>query len=222
MSRGGFKITRVSDSAPQSPLEENKSNGDRVNWLDAFARQLEAVSNNPNTAVDAARTRNSQQSMLDQISSILNNKAHATVESKVQDYQDKTGLKEYLRRLSVVKDQNQKFASQLPSTFDTMSAQDKEDIVNFLRNKCETHHGNIQVPALVEEVSKTFRQRGLQPHHVNSNEFEKFVSDIIVECKKGNPSVQENNPNLGRGVGVDLQQSPETADVFQGMNPASK
>jgi coenzyme F420-reducing hydrogenase delta subunit len=216
MSRGGFKITRTS-------MGENS--GDRVDWLDSFARRIEEVSKLPVNAVEQARNRD-QRSMLDQISAIVSKQSkHSTVEAKVQDYQDKIGLKEYLKRMSLDKEVERKKIAQedideLPEYFNKFSDKIREDIKNFIRNKCDTHHGNIQVPALVEDVSKIFRQVGVQPQDVNDMQFEKYISDQIVKSKNKNPSTNEHNVNLGLGVGVnntDIDSS--NINIFEGLNP---
>lgn len=216
-SRGGIKITKVT---------MNKNSGDRVDWLDAFADGLESISKSPLTAVEQARARN-EQSLLDQISNIMSRKVInlSSVEDKVQEYQDKTGLKEYIRRMSVKEQERKKIAQEesvgeLPENFNKFSDKIKEDIKTFIRNKCETHHGNIQVPALVEEVSRTFRQVGIQPQDVNDMYFEKFVSDQIAKAKKQNQSYDEHHANLGLGVGVDNDHiDSANLDIFQGLTP---
>lgn len=218
MSRGGLKITRVT---------MGESRGDRVDWLDAFAKNIEEASKSPLNAVEQARARN-EQSLLDQISNIMSRKVRdaSSVEDKVREYQDKTGLNEYLRRMSAAKEAERKKTAQeesvgeLPESFNKFSDKIKGDIRTFIRNKCETHHGNIQVPALVEEVSRTFRQAGVQPQDVNDMHFEKFVSDQIAKAKQRNPSTNEHNTNLGLGVGVEHDNiDSSNLDVFEGLTP---
>ena len=218
MSRGGFKITKVT---------MGEGSGDRVDWLDSFARNIEQASKSPLNAVEQARARN-EESLLDQISNIMSKQVRnsSTVEDKVQEYQDKTGLKEYLRRMSADREEERKKTAQensigeLPESFNRFSDKIKSDIKNFIRNKCETHHGNIQVPALVEEVSRTFRQSGVQPQDVNDMHFEKFISDQISKAKGRSPSADEHNTNLGLGVGVDKNNiDSANLDVFEGLTP---
>ncbi len=221
MSRGGLKINRV------DPNLTDRS--DRVDWLDAFADAVEKVSKDPVTAVEAARHRDHNYS--DQISAIVARRPIQTVESVVQYYQDQTGLKDYLRRMEASKNEesHRKIAQEimnaadaaheLPPSFDKLSDKDREDVKNFIRNKCETHHGNIQVPALVEEVSQTFRQKGIEPSDVNDTQFEKYVSDEITRAKKQNPSADEHDVNIGLGVGTN-SESTMTDDAFQALNPA--
>lgn len=218
MSRGGLKITRVT---------MGETHGDRVDWLDAFAKKIEEASKSPLNAVEHARARN-EQSLLDQISNIMSRKVRdaSSVEDKVREYQDKTGLNEYLRRMSAAKEAERKKTAQeesvgdLPESFNKFSDKIKSDIKTFIRNKCETHHGNIQVPALVEEVSRTFRQAGVQPQDVNDMHFEKFVSDQIAKAKQRSPSTDEHNTNLGLGVGVENDNiDSSNLDVFEGLTP---
>lgn len=222
MSRGGFKINRADGTLTDK--------SDRIDWLDSFANAVERVSGDPRTAVEAARSRD-HQSIIDQITAIVSRQnSYSSVESVVQHYQDKTGLKEYLRRVQVANTEaeKKKIAQQimesaveddLPESFKKLSDKDREDIKNFIRNKCETHHGNIQVPALVEEVSQTFRQRGLDATDVNDTKFEKFISDEIVRAKKRNPITNETNVNIGLGVGVQTE-STMNDDAFEALNPA--
>jgi len=209
MSRGGFKIRRNSE----------QESGDRVDWLDAFARKIEEASKSPRNAVEQARARD-QRSLLDQITHIVSRQPqHSSVESKVQEYQDKTGLREHLRRMSAKEEALAKTAEELPESFKKLPDKVVDDIKNFVRNICETRHGNIQVPALVEEVSRTFRQAGLQPQDVNDMRFEKFVSDEISNAKKRNPGTDEHNANIGLGVGVDNDVDSANLDVFEGLMP---
>lgn len=218
MSRGGFKIQRVSESEPTEGAEH-------VDWLDAFARRLAATPAAPKDAVEQARKRDAT-SIYDQISSILSRKPHfSTVEDKVQDYQDKIGLRDYLSRMSSAKEEDARkklagdLEADLPESFSKLSDKDRDDIVRFVRNKCETHHGNIQVPALVEEVSQTFRQRGIQPQDVNDMKFEKFISDEILKAKQNNPSADENNVNIGLGVGLENDIDVNEGDLFDSLMP---
>src|SRR3990167_3110466 len=209
MSRGGFKIRRNSE----------QESGDRVDWLDAFARKIEEASKSPRNAVEQARARD-QRSLLDQITHIVSRQPqHSSVESKVQEYQDKTGLREHLRRMSAKEEALAKTAEELPESFKKLPDKVVDDIKNFVRNICETRHGNIQVPALVEEVSRTFRQAGLQPQDVNDMRFEKFASDEISNAKKRNPGTDEHNANIGLGVGVDNDVDSANLDVFEGLMP---
>ena len=217
MSRGGFKINKVSDSdSYESSKEETLPS-----WLELFANKIK---NNSTTAVEAARQRDAN-SFYDQISAIVSKKpAHSSVEEKVREYQNKIGLQEYLRRVSQ-NETSYKVAqqpTQLPESFNKLTEKDRQDIITFVRNKCETHHGNIQVPALVEDVKQTFRQRGVQPQDVNDKVFEKFISDEIIRAKKMNPSAEPLNNSLGKGVGLEQDFGTDNQDFFANLLPVKK
>lgn len=218
MSRGGFKIIR-------SDYYEREV-ADRVGWIDSFAKKIQQIEKDlPTTAVDAARERD--HSWIDQISAIVSRNPHRTVESVVQDYQDKIGLKEWLTRSSEEENkikQAQQISSvvsnQLPESFQKFPNNLQEDVINYIRNNIETHHGNVQVPAIVEDVLQIFKQRGISSQDVNQMEFEKYISDQILNCKKNQPNFQEHNVNLGKGVGLSTQDlDGSNEDIFKGLNP---
>lgn len=223
--RGGIKITR-SDYHEREP-------GDKVDWIDDFANKLHQIAEDPRTAVEAARARD-QQSLLDQIVSIVSRQhgQSGSVEDKVRELQDRTGLSELLRRRAQQTVQAlQKAAEEgsegevveeLPEGFKSLPNELQDDIKNYIRNKIDTHHGNIQVPAIVEDVSKTFRLHGVQPHDVNDTRFERYVSNEIVKAKKREPSFDEHNVNIGRGVGTSDKDNSDAqnSDVFEGLMPA--
>lgn len=212
MSRGGLKISRTNFG--------ETGTGDRVDWLDSFAQKVNQIGKNSQNAVEAARSRD-HSNFNDQINSIISRQFKPrTVEEVVNHYQDKIGLKEWLRR-SAAAEAAMKTGEGLPENFNKFSPALIEDIKNFVRNKIETHHGNIQVPAVVEEVVHTFRQSGISPQDVNEPGFEKFISDCIVAAKKNNPLANEHNVNLGRGVGIDSNNiDSANYDMFEGLSPA--
>lgn len=228
MSRGSLKITRTDD------YESSR----RVDWLDSFARKIEQTAADPRTAVEAARQRD-QKSVVDMIQAIMSGRPGKpnTVEGKVQDMQDRTGLQEYLRRVQsddqsadVVKsgDQDEEGketakkdddrTDSLPDSFSDLTEKTRDDVKNYINNVIETHHGNIHVPAIVESVIQTFRQNGVSPHHVNDVAFEKYISDRIVDQKRKSPAQEEHNTNIGKGIGVDNDLDGND-DMFEGLMP---
>lgn len=220
--RGGIKINRT---------QYDYETGERVDWLDAFAQRIidtaAVQAPEPVNAVQQARARD--QSMLEQITSIVSGR-HNSVESKVREYQDKIGLNDYLRNVNAdnLKHIAQKIAAdsailtndhhELPGSFDRLPPKVRDDVKNFIRNKCETHHGNIQVPALVEDVSKTFRNAGIQPHDVNDQQFERYLNEEIIAAKKRSNSIDDHNVNIGLGVGVDIDDNVSD-NTLSWLNP---
>jgi hypothetical protein len=218
MSRGGFKITRISET----------ETGRSSDWMDGFANRVANVDTATN-AVQAARARD-QQSLIDQITAIMggDRPRFSSVQAAVEDYQERTGLKEWLK-LTAEQNENQTKQAQdlgmgsLPQIFNKFPQDLQNDIATFVRNKVETHHGNVQVPAIVEDVVQTFRQRGVSPRDVNDTEFEKFISDCIVRSKSLNPGINDNTINLGKGVGLDVKNVDSgNVDIFEGLNPVKE
>lgn len=198
------------------------SKTERIDWLDNFADRIAKVSSDPRTAVEAARTRD-QQSIMDQISSIMSGKATSanSVESKIQDMQERTGLKEYLRRMKSAQEHSEDMSKidRLPESFADLPESTQNDVQNYVKNLIETHHGNIHIPAIQESVIQTFRLKGVHPKHINDQAFEKYISDCILDQKKKHPSFEEHNSNLGRGVGLDGEIDPENNDFFSSLMP---
>ena len=97
MSRGNFKIRPDHSEADREPT------GQGSNWLDRFAESYAKAEAEGKTAVEVARDRMEQipTSMHDQISAIMNggrSSGHGSVEDAVKDYQERTGLTDYLQQ----------------------------------------------------------------------------------------------------------------------------
>lgn len=188
---------------------------ERVNWLDRFADSIEQASQL--TAVEVARYRN-QLSIHEQINSIISrvpSSSYATVEDAVVDMQKRTGLSEYLNRISSEK--TNKVASS--DVFPNLDAELKDAIISFCKNKIATHRGQITVPAMQHEILETF---SIQPDDVNNEPVARFISDLILKEQKANPAHNDFNTQLGLGVGRDDVESsdPENTDFFKGMLPS--
>jgi hypothetical protein len=197
----------------------------REDWLNDFADKLAKSDNEPKNAVEAARQRN-QKSMLDQISSIVGNKpVHSSVDSVVQEMQERTGLKEYLRRQSEKSFDNmpKKTASSYEEEiFKYFPPNVRDNIINFIKRRVETHHGFIALPALCEEILGTFKRDGVQTQDVDNQEVSRFINQLLIEEIQKNPS-DMSSVNIGKGVGVnDMNDDGSNSDFFKGLLPATK
>ena len=208
-----LKINRQEYIEHQRVEPESK----RTDWLDAFANQIVAAADKPKeTAVEAARIRQSQ-TILDDIRSIISKKpVHTTVASKVDELQERTGLKEYIRRKQILNDIT---ASAQLDVFASMDEDLKSDIDSFVTNKVKTRHGNIVVPALQEDILQLFKNRGLTANDVEDPEFEQYLFDAIKSVKDLNPS-RENLKDLGKGVGVSTEVDKLNSDFFGSLSPS--
>ncbi len=87
MSRGNFKIITDHSEVDREPNQ-------RSTWLDRFAETYAEGK----TAVEVARERMEEIPIHDQIQSIMNGRpVRRTVEDAVKEYQDRTGLTDYLK-----------------------------------------------------------------------------------------------------------------------------
>lgn len=180
---------------------------DSSNWFEAF---LQAEAAQGKTAVEAARSR--QQSVLDQLSAILMGPSFTSVEAKVEELAERSGLKAFWQAK-----QGGINIDILPSAPDSL----REDIKTFISNKVESFHGLIAIPAIQEEVFQTFRGKGVSAEDLEAPEFKKFISDIILSTRKNQPTGQDHQGQLGKGESLsDLNEAiTQNQDFWAGCMP---
>ena len=219
-----IKITR------QSYFESGAS--ERVGWLDNFAK--DQAEKNPAllTAVETARQRD-QKSILDQISYVINNKpAHASVESAVKDMQERTGLNEYMKRLSTTNEETKKTAQEkedegqlAEKALEGFTPEMKGKILTFIKNKLQGNP-HLNYEAIKEELAKTFRTGKTEDECVSEEEltgadFENLVNALREKAEKNSPAAMEaNDQNLGKEMADTKDLTVD--DVFKNMTPNSK
>jgi len=176
---------------------------ERVSWLDEFADQY---GNSQKTAVEVARTRQ-QNSLADTINAIFNQSrtGHRTVEGLVKDYQKRTGLNEYLQRVSAEQAQT-KTASHKNDILEGFSPNIKEAVLSYAKNIINNHHGHCSVPAVQHDILSTFSHQGVKPSHILNDGFATMISNLIAEVKSQNPHF-EISQDLGKGVGGDIDEN---------------
>lgn len=202
MSRGGSKITKNSFDF---------AGGERVSWLDEFAENIDKASK---TAVEVARYRN-ELSLQDQINSVVSRQpTHATVADVVQEYHERTGLADYLKA-KAEEGKADKVAFSLSDhsgVFDDNPARDK--IMDFAKNKVDTSYGQTSVPHIQNEILTQFGCEGLQPQDVENEKVARFISDLITAAQKETPEADLASADLGKGVGLDLDDVDEDNNDF--------
>lgn len=202
MSRGGFKVNKNSYEYARS---------ERVNWLDTFADEYDKAtsSSKDRSAVDVARERN-QQSVYEQVSALVGQ--HATVESKVQDMQERTGLTTYLKSMASAEE-----VEVCSDTFSKFGPKMQEDLMSFCRNKIAAHRGQCTVSQLQYDLLSTFRQHGIQPHDVHNEDVARCISGLIVDELRINPPTETVGPELGKvdPTEDDEEDGPDFFSAFQ-------
>lgn len=173
---------------------------ERVDWLDQFADKIHQASK---TAVEVARNRQ-EKSVYEQINSLINNKQsnERTVESVVRELQERAGLNIYLESRS--SKENEKTAQE--QIFPNLPLDVQKDIYNFIKNKIETHHGQISLPAVQHEIIEIFKHKGVHPEDVNNEKVARFINNLIIQQMRLNPVIN-NNVEVGKGVGTDTDDN---------------
>lgn len=186
------------------------------NWLDELAVNLEKQSK---TAVEVVRERNI--SLYEQLSGLIGGgpiNSHKTVASKVNEYQDKIGLKEYLKTLSKDKVKTaQEVASSDGQILPAYPTALRDKILVFLENKIKSSKGFISLPALRTEILELFRNEGVKPEEINDPDLAKFIHTQLMNERSKHPEPPVSQ-NLGKDVGLDLEES-DNSDFFAGLMP---
>lgn len=178
-------------------------------WLTEFAAEWEKKATV--TAVEAARQRQIDADFYSQISSIVGgNKKHATVESIVEEYQELTGLKKYLKTLAEkeqsVSDNvktaqdNSKVELEVEegSFLSNLSPELQKSIKTLVENKIKGYNGFVSIPAIQDELLRSLKNKGLEAVDVYNAEMVNFIGQHVKEYEKNYSSHKNNtNPNLG-------------------------
>lgn len=199
-------------------------NNQRVDWLDDFAKKLANKEKTPETIVD--QKRNISSSFVDQITQIVSGGAKfSTVESKVKDMQERTGMNDYLRKIKakeMVETINTRVASELSKEPEMFSKLDKklvEDMKSFIQGKINSHHGQTSVPAVLQALFQTFKTHGLGLEEANDPELISYIENKIAESQKL-LSRTENTSSFFDSKNVqDHESHPANEDVFYSLDP---
>lgn len=221
MSRRFLTITRVSDQG----AGDEKESADKLSpWLKSFA---DNIGNKPEpTAVDLSRKR--AQSIVSTINVLMANPPrYATVEDAVEDMRDRTGLNEYIRKVtsSSKKKTLNKSAKDLVSLInETMSddnsdkeldndaedipdvlkkyPQDAQDnIISFIKNNINDAHGlYVTIPQLQYDILHLFGYKyGLSSHEIEDPDFIRFLSKMLEGAER-TVVPEAANSDIGSGL----------------------
>lgn len=196
---------------------------DEDHWLNQFQKKLEK---------GAVQPRNVDNSLFDQINSIMNNKKskHTSVEAAVEDMKERSGLTAYLDK---VKQSNTETSVGTKTASDNNDAFEKKvdmtpvvmkkfpGIKNTLENYIRDTKGNLPVPAIIEKIRSIHQSDVSDGKDWDDDKLIRLVSKMNLEAKRDNPSNFENYNNLGsRDVGTESEIDPSNMDAFHALNPA--
>lgn len=207
-------------------------------WLEEFAVQWEKKA--ATTAVDEARKRQADADYYSQINSIVGGKRkHATVDSIVQEYQELTGLKQYLKTLA---EQNTAISGNIKSAQlheasnstvinnsvvmisvdeneglpEDLSDDVKEKIKTFIKNKINSYNGYVSIPAIQDDLLKTLKNDGLEAHHVYDSKLAKLIGNQLQEYKMHHHKPVDSGANLGRAI-IEIKDDGSNEDFLHSL-----
>lgn len=187
-------------------------------WLKQFEKSLQKGGVQPR----------SQESLFDQISSIMNRKSrYPSVEAAVEDMKNRSGLTAYLDKIkrseenqaAVTKtatDQNQHADNKVPIVI-----QKCPGIRNTLERYISENKGNIPVPAIIDRIKSIHSKDVSDAKDWDDDKLIYLVSNLNLEAKKNNPDNFQAYHNLGsRDSAADSEIDPSNTDAFFALNPA--
>jgi hypothetical protein len=187
-------------------------------WLKQFEKNLQK---------DAVQPR-SQQSLFDQINTIMNRKSkYPSVEAAVEDMKDRSGLTAYLDKvkqseeelqtnIKIATDENQVIDKHIPIVIKKHPA-----IRRTFENCIKDTKGNLSIPAIIERVRSIHQGDVSEAKDWDENKLIYFVSNLNLEAKKNNPSNFEEYSNLGGHDSNSNQDiDPSNTDAFFALSPA--
>jgi|WetSurMetagenome_2_1015567.scaffolds.fasta_scaffold394729_2 hypothetical protein len=194
-------------------------NIDGDHWLKQFTDKLQK---------SAVQPRETDQSLFDQINSIMNNKhsKYSSVEDAVEEMKARSGLTAYLEKdfskISKEEDTNKKTASKQHEGHNNLPTVIIKcpQIKNTLENYIKDTKGNLPIPAIIDKIKSI--------HHVDVSEAKDWddekllhlVSKLNLNAKKDNPGVFQNYQNLGLREDVNNSEiDPSNVDAFHALNP---
>jgi len=191
-------------------------------WLKQFEKTLQKGAVQPKT----------QQSLFEQINSIMNGKSkYPSVEAAVQDMQERSGLTAYLDKInkssedaSIAKkveasDNNNVIEKKIKGTPIVISK--CPDIQKTLDNYIRDTKGNLPVPAIIDKLRSIHQGDVSDAKDWDDENLIRLVSKMNLAAKTENPSLYQGYSNLGRrDTGADSEIDPSNTDAFNALNPA--
>ena len=199
---------------------------DEEHWLKQFHKKLQK---------DAVQPRNVDQSLFEQINSIMNTRSkYPSVEAAVEDMKERSGLTAYLKTLNKISEDDVGGAATKKTASEgapTVGAEKKDktpvvlrkkpEILRTIENYIRDTKGNLPVPAIIQKVQSIHQVDVSDPKDWEDDNLIRLVSKLNLSAKRDNPGVYENYDNLGRRDTVnDSDIDSANTDAFHALNPA--
>jgi hypothetical protein len=190
-----------------------------------------------NTLQKGAVQPKSQQSLFDQINSIMNGSGskHTSVQSAVDDMMQRSGLTNYLKvseqevpKTKTASDQNNDFDKSLPvepkqkdtTTPDVIRT--NPNVLKTLENYIRATRGNLPIPAIIDKIRSIHHADVSEDKAWDDDKLIRLVSKLNLEAKKNNPASYEDYNNLAVGDrdNAESDVDPSNTDAFNALMPA--
>jgi hypothetical protein len=196
-NRYEYTISRTSDSRKKED-----------EWLSEVERNL---------TKQAVQSKRVDQSMFEQINSIINGKSrYRNVQDAVEDMQRRSGFLDYInKKVAQMSEGDQK--KETPTIF----TQHPEIEMTF-KNYIQDTNGTLGTPAIINHVKNIHRHDVSDDALWQENNLIAYVHQLNESAAKENP--QEKSHELGRvdlNIG-DADVDPANRDAWAGLLPATK
>lgn len=184
-------------------------------WLKKFEKSL---------LKDAVQPQR-QQSLFDQINSIMNGKSkYPSVDAAVKDMQERSGLTAYLDHLNKTSE-NKPILSRKVAFDNTtpLIIQKHPAIMKTIENYVRDTKGNLPVPAIIDKIHAIHQIDVPDAKDWDDSKLIMLVSKLNLGAKSTNPGSYEHYNNLGaRDTGSDSEIDPSNTDAFYALNPVKQ
>lgn len=188
-------------------------------WFKQFEKNLQK---------SAVQPRKIDDSMFNQINSVINRKSkHTSVGAAVEDMMQRSGLTEYLKNIKVSEQENVKkkvaspiSASDVEYLKSVKVLKERPDILNTIKNVISTTKGNLSLPAIIEKIRSIHKSDIAEDKYWEDENLYKLVGNLNLKEKASN-SNQSESSELGRSqVGEQLGSNELNSDYFSSLMPA--
>lgn len=194
-------------------------------WFRQFEKNLEK------SAVTSKRV---DQSLYDQINSVMNIKSkYTSVSAAVEDMMQRSGLTAYLDNVKVSEENiNKKVAEESAKEVKKnskqvkpllMSLKDGKNVLDFIKNRAESTKGSISVPALKETTRAVFNNKVSDDRYWEDPQLLIYIHNVVSDEKKKHHRDEQQNGNFGKiQVNINYDADPSNNDAFHILMPATK
>lgn len=213
----------IKNNRHQSVISRQSDSGfSEDHWLKQFEQKLQKA---------AVQPRN-QESLFDQINTIMNGKSkHTSVQAAVDDMMERSGLTSYLDISKTSKMDNETSPKKTAALEPDHNEADvnlakvikiKPSVLRTLENIIKETKGNLSVPAVISRLHSLHARDISDESAWEEDKLIRLVSKYNLKAKADNPATYEDYDNLGQGdhSSSDSDIDASNTDAFSALMPA--